>query len=94
MQRAASLEPGASKTLYFTLPPSVLADVTEHGAAIVNPGRVKIRIGGVPLTHGFAVTEAALAEGLLVERELFLAGAAIVVKAPPLPIQYTAAHVQ
>jgi hypothetical protein len=88
LQRVVSLAPGETATLYFTLPPSVLAAVTPAGAAVLTPGaRATLRIGSVPQSQSPAVIAAAHAAGNFVERTVVLTGsAAVVVTQPPLPL--------
>lgn len=53
-QRTASLAPGETRTLYFTLPPEVVATVNEAGEQTVQPGVFTVRIGDVRQTGNYA----------------------------------------
>jgi hypothetical protein len=62
-QRVADVTPGATETLYFTIPPAILASVPAASSrsdyvapeeapspllrAAINPGRISVRIGDV-----------------------------------------------
>jgi hypothetical protein len=46
-QRVAALAPGATVTVYFTLPPTVAARVSADGEQVVTPGVYRVSIGDV-----------------------------------------------
>ena len=76
-QRATALAPGASVTLYFTLPPSLAATVTRHGTRELRAGtRLEISIGDVARARGSPRPSS------VVRAQVLLEGASDRVKSP------------
>lgn len=84
--RAAALAPGETRTLWFTLPPSVLAEVRDDGTRVFAPARARLRVGGVPRVAGGAPAHV----GDFVERDLAIVGDEVLWRASPLAAAVTA----
>lgn len=78
--RASSLAPGATVTLYFTLPPLVAATVSDAGVQALTPGSYTVRIGDVPGPHASAPPAAGA-------RARWVEGRAVLLGEAPVPIR-------
>lgn len=65
-ERIAALAPGATVTVYLTIPPEVAADSAEDGSLVVAPGKGRVWIGepGNFVRGGLELTGSGVAEVL------------------------------